>query len=175
MYLKHCKLSRSEQLELMKYFVAGSTARTAADLIGIHRNTAVRFFHKLREKIAIKQQNRSEQFCGKIELDESYFGGTRKGKRGRGAAGKVAVFGLLKRGGKVYTQIILDAKSDTLMPRIREKVEPDSIVYTDCWRGYNALDVSEFKHFRINHSTILPKNITTLTALKISGIRQNDI
>jgi transposase len=154
MYIKHCKLSRSDQLELMKYFVAGATARTAGDLVGLHRNTAVRFFHKLREKIAQKQQNRSEQFCGKIELDESYFGGTRKGKRGRGAAGKVAVFGLLKRGGKVYTQIILDAKSDTLMPIIPEKIEPDSIVYTDCWRGYNALDVSEFKHFRINHSTL---------------------
>ena len=158
MYVKHCKLGRSEQLDLMKYFVAGSTARTAADLIGIHHNTAVRFFHKLREKIALKQQNRSEQLCGKIELDESYFGGTRKGKRGRGAAGKVAVFGLLKRGGKVYTQIILDAKSDTLMPIIREKIEPDSIVYTDCWRGYNALDVSEFKHYRINHSSLFAEN-----------------
>ena len=72
MYVRHCKLRRSEELELMKYFVAGSTARTAADLVGIHRNTAVRFFHKLREKIALKQQNRREQFCGKIELDESY-------------------------------------------------------------------------------------------------------
>jgi transposase len=59
----------------------------------------------LREKIAIKQQNRSEQFCGKIELDESYFGGVRKGKRGRGAAGKVPVFGILKRGGRAYNQV----------------------------------------------------------------------
>ena len=42
-------------------------------------------------------------FEGEIEADESYFGGTRKGKRGRGAVGKVAVFGLLKRNGKVYT------------------------------------------------------------------------
>ena len=138
----------------MKYFVAGATARTASELAGIHRNTAVRFFHKLREKIAIKQQNRSEQFCGKIELDESYFGGVRKGKRGRGAAGKVAVFGILKRGGKVYTQVILDAKSDTLMPIIRQKIQPDSVVYTDHWRAYNALDVSEFKHYRINHSKL---------------------
>ena len=154
MYVKHCKLTKNKQLDLIKYFIAGSTARTAAELTGIHRNTAVRFFHKLREKIALKQQNRSEQFCGNIELDESYFGGTRKGKRGRGAAGKVAVFGLLKRGGKVYTQIILDAKSDTLMPIIRQKVEPDSIVYTDCWKAYNALDVSEFKHYRINHSKL---------------------
>ena len=138
----------------MKYFVVGSTARTATDLAGIHRNTAVRFFHKLREKIALKQQNRIEQFCGKIELDESYFGGARKGKRGRGAAGKVAVFGILKRGGKVYTQVILDAKTDTIMPIIRQKIEPDSIVYTDYWRAYNALDVSEFKHYRINHSKL---------------------
>ena len=154
MYVKHCKLSRHKQLELLKYFVAGATARTAAELADIHRNTAVRFFHKLREKIALKQQHRSEQFCGKIELDESYFGGSRKGKRGRGAAGKVAVFGLLKRGGKVYTQVILDAKTETLMPIIRQKIKPDSIVYTDYWRAYNALDVSEFKHYRINHSKL---------------------
>ena len=141
----------------MKYFVAGATARTAAELTGVHRNTAVRFFHRLRVEIAIKQQNRSEQFCGKIELDESYFGGRRKGKRGRGSAGKVAVFGILKRGGKVYTQIILDAKTDTLMPIIRQKIKVDSVVYTDCWRGYNALDVSGFKHFRINHSKLFAK------------------
>ena len=141
----------------MKYFVAGSTARTAAGLSGVHRNSAIRFFHKLREKIALKQHYRSEQFCGRIELDESYFGGTRKGKRGRGSAGKVAVFGILKRGGNVYTQTILDAKTDTLMPIIRQKIEPDSIVYTDCWRAYNALDVSEFKHYRINHSQLFAK------------------
>ncbi len=101
MYVKHCKLSRNRQLELMKYFIAGTTARTAANLIGIHRNTAVRFSHRLREKIAHVQQDYSEQFGGKIELDESYFKGVRKGKRGRGAAGKVAVSGILKRGEKV--------------------------------------------------------------------------
>ena len=157
MHVKHCKLGKNKQLELIKYFISGTTARTASELTGIHRNTAVRFFHKLRVKIALKQQNRSEQFCGKIELDESYFGGTRKGKRGRGASGKVAVFRILKRGGQVYTQIILDAKTDTLMPIIRQKIEPDSIVYTDCWRAYNALDVSEFKHYRINHSKLFAK------------------
>ena len=154
MYIKHCKLSKNKQLELMKYFIAGATARTAADLVGIHRNSGVRFFHKLRVKIALKQQDRSEQFGGSIELDESYFGGVRKGKRGRGAAGKVAVFGILKRGGKVYTQIVLDTKTKSLMPIIRCRVEPDSIVYTDCWRSYNALDVSEFKHYRINLSKL---------------------
>ena len=73
---------------------------------------------------------------------------------GRGAVGKVPVFGLLKRNGKVYAAMIPNAKSETLMPIIRDKVTPDSIVYTDCWRGYNALDVSEFKHYRINHSEL---------------------
>ena len=166
MYIKHCKLSRAKQLELLKYFVAGSTARTAAELADIHRNTAVRFFHKLREKIALKQQHRSEQFCGNIKLHESYFGGSRKGKRGRGAAGKVAVFGLLKRGGKVYTQVILDAKTETLMPIIRQKIKPDSIVYTDYWRVYNALDVSEFKHYRINHSKLFAQKLNHINGIE---------
>jgi transposase len=152
MYIRYCKLSEREQVRLIEFFVPGTTARTAASLTGIHRNSAMRFFHKLREKIALKQKERCEKFCGKIELDESYFGGVRKGKRGRGAAGKVPVFGLLKRGGKVYAQIIDEAKTDTLMPVIREKIVPDSIVYTDGFKAYNALDVSEFKHYRINHS-----------------------
>lgn len=56
MYIKHCKLSSTKQGELLKYFVAGVTARTAAELCGIHRNSAIRFSHKLREKIALKQQ-----------------------------------------------------------------------------------------------------------------------
>jgi transposase len=68
MYIKHCKLTAKKQLELIKYFVAGSTARTAAELTGIHRNTAVRFFHQSREKIVLKQQHRSEQFCGNTEV-----------------------------------------------------------------------------------------------------------
>ena len=114
----------------MKYFIAGATARTPADLVGIHRNSAIRFFHKLREKIALKQQDRNEQFGGAIELDESYFGGVRKGKRCRGSAGKVAVFGILKRSGKIYTQIVLDTKTDSLMPIIRRNIKPDSIFFT---------------------------------------------
>ena len=49
---------------------------------------------------------------------------------------------------------MLDTKTDSLMLIIRRKIKPDSIVYTDCWRSYNALDVSEFKHYRINHSKL---------------------
>jgi transposase len=96
----------------------------------------------------------SYKLSGEIEADESYFGGSRKGKRGRGAAGKIAVFGLLKRGGKVYTAIISNAKTETLLPIIKERIEPDSIVYTDTFKAYNALDVSAFHYQRINHAKI---------------------
>ncbi len=85
---------------------------------------------------------------------ESYFGGTRKGKRGRGASGKIPVFGLLKHGGRVYTKIIPNASSATLMPIIERKVIPDSIVYSDSWRGYKVLDIPEFKHYLVNHSQL---------------------
>ena len=96
----------------------------------------------------------SYRLTGEIEADESYFGGVRKGKRGRGAAGKIAVFGLLKRGGKVYTAIIPNARTETLLPIIEEQIAPDSIVYTDTFCAYNALDVSAFHHHRINHSEL---------------------
>ena len=139
----------------MEHFVAGATARCAASLVGVNFKTACYYFQRLREIIAKQLEVGShEVFDGEIEVDESYFGGTRKGKRGRGAAGKVPVFGLLKRGGRVYTKIIADASSATLIPIIKRKVIPDSIVYSDCWRAYNVLDVSEFKHYRINHSKL---------------------
>lgn len=158
MKLSHCKIVKKKQLELIKLFVAEVTSRTASELVGVNRNSARLFYHKLREIIAYNLAEESEEyFFGEIELDESYFGGTRKGKRGRGAGGKVAVFGILKRGGKVYTKVIEDASSKTLMPLISKKIVPDSVVYTDCWRGYNALDVSEFKHYRINHSELFAK------------------
>jgi transposase len=152
MGLSRCKLLQKEQLKLLEMFVGQVTARTAADLVGINYHTAHLFYHKLRVLIADKMVD-EEPFDGEIELDESYFGGVRKGKRGRGAAGKVPVFGLLKRGGKVYAAMVDDTKANTLMPVIRRKIQPDSIVYTDSYRSYNVLDVSEFKHYRINHST----------------------
>ena len=128
----------------------------------------------------------SYELSGEVEADESYFGGIRKGTRGRGAAGKVAVFGLLKRGGKVYTAIIPNAKTETLLPIIQEKVTPDSIVYTDYFRAYNALDVSEFYHRRINHSKLFARGKNHINGIenfwnqakrhlrKFNGIKQDN-
>jgi transposase len=143
MQLRRCKLSKKIQRRLIEFFVLEVTARSAADILGIQANSAALFYRKLRELIAWHLEARAEEmFGGEIELDESYFGGVQKGKRGRGAAGKVVVFGILKRRGKVFTKIVPDAKRATLMPVIERKIAPDSIVYTDSWKAYNALDVS---------------------------------
>lgn len=118
----------------------------------INRNSASEFYGFLRLIIAEQLARQMPKLHGEIEVDESYFGGHRKGKRGRGAAGKVPVFGLLKRNGYVYTQIVPDAREGTLMPIIRDKIKPGSILYSDCFRPCDVLDVSAFHRFRINHS-----------------------
>lgn len=150
MIRRQSKLPRLTQRRLIEHFVAGTTARTAAELVGVNRNTAILYYHKLRETIAEHIRDESP-FGGEIEMDESYFGGHRKGKRGRGASGKVVVFGILKRGGRVYTVVPANLKRATLMPIIRERVEPDSVVYTDGFSVYDTLDVSGFEHYRIDH------------------------
>ena len=123
--MKQSRLSRIKQTKLIEYFVAGVTARSAADLVGVNRKTGGYYFHRLREIIILNLAQEAEAFFGgEVEVDESYFGGRRKGKRGRGATGKVPVFGILKRGGKVYTKIIPDASSTTLIPIIQGKVPP---------------------------------------------------
>ena len=119
MYKRKSRLRARQQSKLIEHFVAGSTARATAEVVGVQANTAIRFFMHLRQLIASKLP--SYRLCGEVEADESYFGGVRKGKRGRGAAGKVAVFGLLKRGGKVYTAIVPNAKTETLLPIIQGK------------------------------------------------------
>lgn len=146
------RLLPSIQNALIQHFAAGVPARTAAELTGVNRNTAILYFHKLRELIAERLAEETPFLDGEVEVDESYFGGVRKGRRGRGAAGKVPVFGLLKRGGKVHAVMIPDAKSLTIMGIIRERIRPDSVVYTDGFRSYDVLDVSECRHHRINHS-----------------------
>jgi transposase len=148
--LRGSKLSAEQTLRLCEQFVAYTPARTAADLVGVNKNTAALFYHRLREIVAA----RIEDECplqGEIEIDESYFGGRRKGKRGPGAVGKVPVFGILKRGGRVYTKILPNTSRTALMPIIKTKIVADSVVYTDTYMTYDNLDVSGFRHHRINH------------------------
>ncbi|MEM6783631.1 MAG: IS1595 family transposase, partial [Bacteroidota bacterium] len=147
---RRSRLPRTTQLRLLEHFVAGTTARTAAQLVGVNRNTSILYYHKLRELIAERIADESP-FGGEVEIDESYFGGRRKGPRGRGAAGKVVVFGILKRGGRVYTAVPPNLKRSTLLPIIRALVEPESVVYTDGFTVYDTLNAAGFEHYRVNH------------------------
>lgn len=97
--MRKSRISTAKQKKLMEHFVARSTARCASELVGVNRNTSIFYYRRLREIIAFNLAKESPLiFDGEVELDESYFGGVRKGQRGRGAVGKVPVFGLLKRG-----------------------------------------------------------------------------
>ena len=138
----------------------------------MNRKTAAFYFLRLREIIAIELEEESEaMFDSEIEVDGSYFGGKLKSKRGRGVAGKIPVFGLLKCGGRVYTTILPDSSSTTLLPIIERKVISDCIVYSDCFRGYNVLNVSDFHHFRINHSKLFADKKNKSMRLKDFGAR----
>ena len=157
MQRRRSRLPAAIQRQLIEHFVAGTPARTVADLIGVHRNTATLYYRKLREVIAQRVEDQSP-FAGEVELDESYFGSQKSGKRGphrrrgRGAPGKVPVFGILKRGGRVYTVMVPNVARATLMPIIHQRVQPDSVVYTDGFASYDVLDVSGFRHHRVDHN-----------------------
>ena len=127
-------------------------ATNIAILSGLNRNTINRYLRLFRERI-VDLCNKTSPLTGVIELDESYFGARRvKGKRGRGAYGKTPVFGILQRGGKVYTEVVSDCAKKTLQGIIRGKVNPDSVIHSDTWRGYDGLvDMGYKKHFRIKH------------------------
>jgi transposase len=101
--MRKSRLSISKQKRLIELFVAGSSARTAADLVDVNKNTASYYFQRLRQLIHDHSEH-LEMFEGEVEADESYFSG-------RGAVGKVPVFGLLKCSGKVFSVIIPDAKA----------------------------------------------------------------
>ena len=123
-----------------------------AELSGVSRVSINKLLLKIRWRLAHLCEQASP-FCGEIEVDESYFGARRvRGKRGRGAAGKTIVFGLLKRQNNVYTEIVPAASKVQLQQIIRGKVSIDSVIHSDGWRGYDGLvDVGYEKHFRVHH------------------------
>ena len=153
-YKKFSRISESKFREVLKHFAHDLDANTIASLVQLNRNTVNRYLNLFRKRIAEYCEQQSP-FKGEIEVDESYFGGKRiKGKRGRGAFKKTPVFGILKRGGKVYTEIVPDCAKATLQGIIRGRVDPDSVIHSDGWRGYNGLvDLGFKKHYRVNHGS----------------------
>ena len=150
--LKRARISMKKFREILKYFSLDIEATKIAQLTGLNRNTVNKYLLLVREIIAEECEIESP-FSGDIEVDESFFGARRvKGKRGRGASGKTIVFGLLKRNGKVYTRIVPNCSRATLQVVIRGKVEFQSTIHSDGWKGYDGLvDLGYKKHYRVQH------------------------
>lgn len=152
-YIHRSKISEAKFRQLVKLFALDLTATQAAELTGLNRNTVNRLYSAMRERIA-EYSRQISPVRGEIEADESYFGSRRvRGKPGRGASGKTIVFGLFKRGGKVYAEIVPDAKKATLKAIVRGHVDVESVIHTDGWCGYDGLvDLGFEKHYRVNHA-----------------------
>ena len=146
------KISRAKFRQLLKLFAVDLTATQITALTALNRNTVNRYLRLIRQAIA-EHCERDSPFSGDVELDESYFGARRvKGKRGRGARGKTIVFGVYKRNGCVYTQIIPNCKKASIQAIIRGKVDLTSTIHTDGFRSYDGIvHMGYQKHYRVQH------------------------
>ena len=115
------KLKRD--LQILYYFYLEISARRAANELNLEYKSVHRKFMQFRKKIAVYCNQEARKLNGEVELDESYFGGKRKGNRGRGAYNKTIVFGILERKGKVYTKIVENVSKETLMKEIENKTQ----------------------------------------------------
>ena len=152
-YINRSHISEAKFRQILKCFSLDITATDTAELALIDRKTVNRLFNKIREHIAaLSIPDEADQ--GEFEIDESYFGAKRvRGKRGRGAAGKTPVFGLFKRGGKVFVRIVENCSKEALMPIITGKVLEGSTIHSDGWRAYDGLILNGYDHYRVFHSS----------------------
>lgn len=148
-YLMNIKLNFRQVAGLVYLFCLEQSARRASLELEVNYKTAYRFFERIRRAIA--RDDCVTGLSGEVEMDETYVGGRRKGKRGRGAAGKVPVFGMLERAGKVVVEAVPDVKEKTLMALVTENIEPGSLTYSDGFKSYRSLLVNGYEHVRIDH------------------------
>lgn len=160
------RLTDHEQKRLLELWALGVTARAAAQIVEWNRNTVMRYFTRFRTAAAkgAAASAAAAPLAGVVECDESYFGGDpRKAsyeppkegqKRGRGAAGKVKVFGMVERGtGRVVPVIVPDVKARTLHPLIEQHVDKEKTdLMTDDFKSYQSLEKAGWNHFPVNHA-----------------------
>ena len=152
-YIIRSRISEKKFREIVRLFCLDIEAKQTAEITGISRPSVNKLFDKIRERISQNCELHSPLGKGEIELDESYFGAKRvRGIRGRGAKGKIPVFGMLKRDGKVYTQVIRNCSMAEIVPIIEANADKEAIIYTDGFKTYDGLaDYGYKKHYRIKH------------------------
>ena len=151
---KYCirsRISEAKFREIIRFFSADIEAKKISELTGISEKTLGKIFQKIRERMAEICENQAK-FSGTLEVDESYFGAKRvAGKRGRGSTGKIPVFGILKRDGKVFTKIVKGVSKADLRPIIRGQILEGSTINSDGWKAYDGLILDGYKHHRVYH------------------------
>ena len=150
-WLGRLRLSARQWLWVVKLFELEVSARKMAQQLAVSYPTALRAVTTLRRSLVAGTPGGQELLRGEVEADEAYFGGKRKGKRGRGAAGKVPVFGILERGGRVKVEAVGNVKAQTLLASTVKLVRRGSVVYTDRYRVYDALMFCGYRHLRVDH------------------------
>lgn len=136
-------------LWLIKLFELELSTKRIAEQVQISYPAALHATTLIR--MSMLSQKDTKLLNGEVELDETYFGGRRKGKRGRGARNKVIVFGILERAGKVKVSVVPDVSAETLLGMTLKKVRRGSIVYTDKWKSYDSLMFCGYRHLRVDH------------------------
>jgi transposase len=166
------------KLKVLEYFALEVSARKTSQQLGISYNTVKAIFNTARDRIYEANQIEFKQLFGELEADETYFGGKRKGIRGRSPINKEIVFGIIKRNisllqsesncnigvEKVFTITVPNCKADTLLGILRDKTILGSVYYTDEFRSYKDLDKFG-EHKTIKHSSeyVDPSNPKTHT------------
>ena len=155
---RRCGRSKSlgklrREIAVIKGFYQQVPAYRLATDLEVDAKVITRVYQRLRETLyhVSELEARQAKLSGEIELDEAYFGGHRKGKRGRGAAGKRIVFGLLERDGRIYTKVVENVSAAVLMEHIRARTRKGSVYYTDAFNGYQSLR-RYGKHLTVNHN-----------------------
>jgi transposase-like protein len=142
---------------LMSQTRCGISAKQLERELGVTYKTAWRMANKIR---SLLQDDDDEPLSGPVEADETYYGGHRRGTpRGRPSedSHKTPVFGMAQRKGedgkgRVVATTVQNTKRATVMPHIKKKVLPESMVYTDEYKVYDTLNEEGYQHDRVNHA-----------------------
>lgn len=156
---------RRLEWKLLEAFCLGASAHHASRMLECSYKTAYHAYRRFRSVVGDLALEERRTLWGRIELDESYFGGKRKGNRGRGAAGKVAVFGLLERDRQVLALVVPDVSKETLMAKIKAHCLKGAVYFTDEWKSYHDLKAYG-KHLPITHSSTFARGRTHINGIE---------
>lgn len=155
----------SSDIWCLYYFSIEATANKTSKELKVNYRTVLSRYTSYRQILTNHLEVSFHLLKGEIECDESYFGGHRKGHRGRGSTNKIIVLGLLERKGNIYTTILENVKASSLLEQIKSKSDKGSVFYTDQFRSYKSLKFYR-KHLTIDHSKEFVKGRNHINGLE---------